>query len=88
VAYFEALDADAPGFANREIDRYCTTPGQACSYKVGHTVWVKARARSKAALGPRFDIKEFHAAGLDCGRVPLDILYGVIDRWTDSQKRG
>ncbi len=87
VAYFEALDADAPGFATREVDRYCTTPGQACSYKIGHTVWVKARARARAALGSRFDIKDFHAAGLDCGRVPLDILDGVIDRWIASQKR-
>ncbi len=87
AAYFEALDADAPGFATREVDRYCTQPGQACSYKIGHTVWVKARARAKAALGPRFDIKDFHAAGLDCGRVPLDILDGVIDRWIASQKQ-
>jgi uncharacterized protein (DUF885 family) len=87
VAYFEALDADAPGFATREVDRYCTTPGQACSYKIGHTVFVKARARAKAALGSQFDIKDFHAAGLDCGRVPLDILDGVIDRWIASQKQ-
>jgi uncharacterized protein (DUF885 family) len=87
LAYFEALDADAPGYATREVDRYCTTPGQACSYKIGHTVWVKARGRAKAALGPRFDIKDFHAAGLDCGRVPLDILDGVIDRWIAGQKR-
>ena len=87
VAYFEALDADAPGFSTREVDRYCATPGQACSYKIGHSVWVKARGRAMAALGPRFAIKDFHAAGLDCGRVPLDILDGVVDRWIASQKR-
>ena len=87
VAYLEALDADAPGFATREVDRYCTNPGQACSYKIGHTVWVKARARAIAALGPRYDIKDFHEAGLDCGRVPLDILDGVIDRWIARTKR-
>ncbi|HEX4740076.1 MAG TPA: DUF885 family protein [Caulobacteraceae bacterium] len=87
VSYFEALDADAPGFATREVDRYCTTAGQGCSYKIGHTVFVRARARAKAALGSRFDIRDFHAAGLDCGRVPLDVLDGVIDRWIASQKR-
>ncbi|HXU99515.1 MAG TPA: DUF885 family protein [Caulobacteraceae bacterium] len=86
VAYFEALDADAPGFATREVDRYCTNPGQACSYKIGHTVWLKARARAVAALGPRYDIKDFHEAGLNCGRVPLDILDGVIDRWIAARK--
>lgn len=86
IAYLEALDADAPGFATREVDRYCTNPGQACSYKIGHTVWVKARQRAIAALGPRYDIKDFHEAGLDCGRVPLDILDGVIDRWIAARK--
>jgi uncharacterized protein (DUF885 family) len=69
------------------VERYCATPGQACSYKLGHTVWTKARERAKAALGSRYDIKDFHAAGLDCGRVPLDVLDGVIDQYI-SQTRG
>ena len=79
IQYFVDLDADAPGFATREVERYCTQPGQACSYKIGHTVWTRARARAIAALGPRYDIKDFHEAGLGCGRVPLDVLDGVID---------
>jgi uncharacterized protein (DUF885 family) len=87
IAYFIDGDGDAPGFATREVERYCATPGQACSYKLGHTVWTKARERAKTALGPRYDIKDFHAAGLDCGRVPLDVLDGVIDRYI-SQTRG
>ncbi|MBV8975821.1 MAG: DUF885 family protein [Alphaproteobacteria bacterium] len=62
------------------------TPGQACSYKIGHTVWTKARERAKAALGARFDIKDFHSAGLDCGRVPLEVLDGVIDRYIAQSK--
>jgi len=63
------------------VERYCATPGQACSYKIGHTVWIKARERTKAALGARYDIKDFHEAGLNCGRVPLEVLDGVIDRY-------
>ncbi|HEV2363602.1 MAG TPA: DUF885 family protein [Caulobacteraceae bacterium] len=86
IAYFEGLEADAPGFAAREIERYCVNPGQACSYKIGHTVWEKARERARAALGPRFDIKDFHQAGLSCGRVPLEVLDGVIDRWFGSAR--
>jgi uncharacterized protein (DUF885 family) len=81
IAYFVALDGDAPGFATREVERYCSTPGQACSYKLGHTVWIRARARAEAALGARYDIKDFHEAGLGCGRVPLEVLDGVIDSW-------
>jgi uncharacterized protein (DUF885 family) len=79
IQHFVDLDADAPGFAAREVERYCTQPGQACSYKIGHTVWTRARARAQAALGPKYDIKDFHEAGLGCGRVPLDVLDGVVD---------
>ncbi len=81
IRYFVDQEGDAPGFVTREVERYCATPAQACSYKIGHTVWIKARERTKAALGSRFDIKNFHEAGLDCGRVPLDVLDGVIDRY-------
>jgi uncharacterized protein (DUF885 family) len=79
IQYFMDAEGDAPGFATREVERYCVTPGQACSYKIGHTVWTRARDRAKAALGGKYDIKDFHEAGLNCGRVPLDVLDGVID---------
>ena len=81
IAWFIDLEGDAPGLATREVERYCATPGQACSYKIGHTVWIRARRRAIAALGARYDIKDFHEAGLACGRVPLDVLDGVIDQW-------
>jgi uncharacterized protein (DUF885 family) len=86
IQYFVDNGGNAPTFAAREVERYCVTPGQACSYKIGHTVWVKARERTKAALGSRFNIKDFHSAGLDCGRVPLDVLDGVIDRYIAQAK--
>jgi uncharacterized protein (DUF885 family) len=79
IQTFIDLEGDAPGFATREVERYCATPGQACSYKIGHTVWTRARERTKTALGARYDIKDFHEAGLGSGRVPLDVLDGVID---------
>ncbi len=78
IAYLTGLDGDAVGSTTREVDRYCAIPGQACSYKLGHTVWITQREKAKAALGPRFDIKDFHEAGLTCGRVPLEILETVI----------
>ncbi len=86
IKYFVDNGGSAPSFATREVERYCATPGQACSYKIGHTVWTKARERTKAALGARYDIKNFHTAGLDCGRVPLDVLDGVIDRYIAQAK--
>jgi uncharacterized protein (DUF885 family) len=65
------------GFARprsqREVERYCTMIGQACSYKVGHTAWTRARAEAEKTLGSRFDIKQFHEV-LREGAMPLSIL--------------
>ena len=86
IRYFVEQDGEAPGFATREVERYCVTPGQACSYKLGHSVFVRLRDKAKAALGPRFDIKAFHDAVLGIGRVPLDILEAEGNRWIAAQK--
>ena len=65
------------GFARprsqREVERYCVLIGQACSYKVGHTAWTRARAEAQKALGPKFDLKQFHEVLLE-GAMPLSIL--------------
>ena len=39
------------------------------------------RARAKAALGPRFDLRRFHEEILRDGSMPLDILEAKLDRW-------
>ncbi|HEY8352978.1 MAG TPA: DUF885 family protein, partial [Sphingomonadales bacterium] len=54
-------------------------PGQACSYMVGKTEWVRLRERASAALGPRYDVRDFHAATLAVGAVPLTTLEEVVD---------
>ena len=73
------------GFARprsqREVERYCTQAGQACSYKVGHMAWTAARARSEKALGAKFDLKQFHTVLRD-GVMPLTILDRVVDART------
>lgn len=75
------------GFAQprsqREVERYCTQAGQACSYKVGHMAWTAARARAEKALGPKFDLKGFHQVLAD-GVMPLTILDRVIDARTQA----
>ncbi|HWU92842.1 MAG TPA: DUF885 family protein, partial [Sphingomicrobium sp.] len=81
IRYFVDQDGEAPGFATREVERYCVTPGQACSYKLGHSVFTGLRAKAQSALGQRFDIKDFHDAVLGTGRVPLEILQAEGDRW-------
>lgn len=67
-----------------EVERYAVWPGQACSYKVGHSEWVRLREEARAALGSRFDIKGFHDTGLEAGGVPLTVLERVIKDWQAS----
>ncbi len=86
IAYLTGLDGDAVGSTTREIERYCSTPAQACSYKIGHTRWIALRAQAQAALGPKYDIKDFHEAGLTCGRVPLEVLSSVIGRYIAARQ--
>jgi len=86
IARFVENEGEAPGFAAREVERYCATPGQACSYKLGHTTIVNLRAQALKALDGKFDIKDFHDAVLTCGRVPLDILNQVGADWIAARK--
>ena len=71
----------ATGFARprvqREVERYCTQMGQACSYKVGHMAWTRARAEAQATLGAKFDLKLFHEVLKD-GAMPLTLLQARI----------
>jgi uncharacterized protein (DUF885 family) len=71
-----------------EIERYCTWPGQATSYKVGQTRWLKLRAEARAQLAAKFDIRDFHDAGLSAAPMPLSVLEGVIADWVASRLKG
>ena len=69
--------------SQREVERYCTQIGQACSYKVGHTAWTRARAEAEKTLGAKFDLKRFHEI-LREGAMPLSILERRIRERTAS----
>jgi uncharacterized protein (DUF885 family) len=73
--------------SQREVERYCTMIGQACSYKVGHTAWIRARSEAQKTLGPKFDIKRFHEV-LREGAMPLSILERRIRERTAAIARG
>jgi uncharacterized protein (DUF885 family) len=77
-------EGETPGFAAREVERYTVNPGQACSYKLGHSVFTDIRTQAKAKLGPRFDLKAYHTAVLRYGRLPLDVLRQVGTDWIAS----
>jgi uncharacterized protein (DUF885 family) len=69
-----------------EVDRYCSWPGQACGYKVGHSEINRQRERAKAALGDSFDVKAFNDTLVLGGNVPLDVLASNVDEYIKSAK--
>ena len=68
-----------------EVDRYCSWPGQACGYKVGHSYINRLRDQAKAELGARFDFKAFNDAMVLGGNVPMTVLDTVVDRYVAAQ---
>ena len=67
-----------------EVDRYCSWPGQACGYKIGHSEINRQRDKAKAALGARYDIKAFNDAVVIGGNVPMDVLAMNVDEHVRS----
>jgi uncharacterized protein (DUF885 family) len=82
------LDNSSRGRSNAtaETERYIAIPGQALAYKIGQLKISELRARAEKALGPRFDIRDFHAQVLMTGALPLAVLEKKIDDWIASKK--
>jgi uncharacterized protein (DUF885 family) len=93
-SFDRALDAFAQGTGQpreqlrAELNRYCSWPGQACGYKMGHNEINMLRVKAQAALGPRFDLKRFDDAVVLTGNVPLTLLGSVIDRHIAEMRAG
>jgi uncharacterized protein (DUF885 family) len=64
-----------------EVERYMALPGQACAYKVGELKILELRDKARAALGPKFNLKDFHAVVLENGGVPLTLLEQLVNEW-------
>jgi uncharacterized protein (DUF885 family) len=86
IAYMLENSATAETPAISEAERYMAIPGQALAYKIGELKIQELRAKAEAELGPRFDIREFHAEVLKDGSVPLDVLEDKIERWIAARK--
>jgi uncharacterized protein (DUF885 family) len=72
--------------ATAEVERYIAIPGQALAYKVGQLTISRLKAKAQAALGPKFDVREFHAQVLMTGALPMAVLEKKIDTWIAAKK--
>ena len=87
VRYFVDVNGSNPLEVASEVDRYCSWPGQACGYKVGHTDINRQREKATAALGAKFDLKAFDDTVVRGGNVPLDVLAKNVDEYVRSAAR-
>jgi uncharacterized protein (DUF885 family) len=86
IAYMTDTAGLNKDFATAEVDRYLVMPAQALGYKLGELKIKELRAKAKAALGDRFDLRRFHNAVIDDGALPLDVLEARIDEWIAARK--
>lgn len=81
IAFFMEKNGNKREEVVNEVDRYCSWPGQACGYKMGHSEINRLRDAAKAKLEGAYDLRDFDQAVVDGGNVPLDVLAGNVDAY-------
>jgi uncharacterized protein (DUF885 family) len=69
-----------------EVDRYCSWPGQACGYEMGHQEINRQRDKARSALGARFSLKAFNDSVVLGGNVPMDVLAKNVDDYVATAR--
>jgi len=81
IEWFASSNGSGVPEVTAEVERYCSWPGQACGYKMGHSEILRQRDRAKAKLGTRYDLRDFDQAVVEGGNVPLDVLAENVERY-------
>ncbi|HAJ04577.1 MAG TPA: DUF885 domain-containing protein [Brevundimonas sp.] len=82
--FFVERNGSKPEEVASEVDRYCSWPGQACGYKIGHSQIVRQRERAKREMGGAYDFKGFNTAVILGGNSPLDVVEKTVTRYISS----
>ncbi len=88
VRFFVERNGSNPLEVSSEVDRYCSWAGQACGYKVGHSEIVRQRGRAQAALGAKYDLRDYDNIVVEGGNVPLDVLAKNVDEYIAGATKG
>jgi uncharacterized protein (DUF885 family) len=86
IRYLQENSAAPDGTIVREVDRYIAVPGQATAFTVGMQKFVSERERARQALGPKFDLREYHHVVLESGYLPLWAVEDRVNRWIASRQ--
>ncbi len=86
VDFFHAHSGEDEADVQAETDRYIAWPAQALAYKLGQLKITELRERTKAQLGPKYDVRKFHDEILDGGALPLDVMDVRVQNWIAAQK--
>lgn len=81
MQFFVEINGSKPEEVRSEVDRYCSWPGQACGYKVGHSEINRLRDIAKASLGAKYDLRAFDDAVVGGGNVPMTVLEANVRRY-------
>jgi uncharacterized protein (DUF885 family) len=86
ISYLDENSAAPHGTIVREVDRYIAVPGQATAFTVGMLKFISERERARQALGPKFDVRQYHHVVLENGYLPLWALHDRVSEWIASEQ--
>lgn len=86
IAFIRASGRFSGPEADDLVDRIAILPGQLTAYDSGGLEIMALRREAEAALGDRFDLRQFHRRVLENGTVPLQTLRRHIRSWIASTR--
>ncbi|MBX7456684.1 DUF885 domain-containing protein [Qipengyuania sp. 1NDH17] len=84
--FFIERNGSNPDEVGSEVDRYCSWPGQATGYKLGHSRIVEQRERAEAALGSAYDFRAFNDAVVLGGNAPMNVMERNVTRYIEAAR--
>lgn len=86
IAYYVNNTPNAESDAIKMVERHIVMPSQATAYKIGMIKILELREKARAALGDKFDIREYHDVVLKNGAVPLNVLEDFVNKYIQEKQ--